>query len=166
MRKPVIQDRVYRYLLQKLANGQWMPGRLLPSLRQISAELRISHQSVKFVWEEAARCGLMTRSPRGTATIAANAREIAREQLQEITRKAATRHLAICLPAEFALPLDPKLGPLQAQLVNSVISAATARNFACHVIQLSATDQLQQANAIVHKFDAAFIVELDRKSVV
>lgn len=109
MRKPVIQDRVYRYLLQKLTNGQWTPGQILPSLRQVSTELRISHQSVKFAWEEAISRGLLTRSTRGAALVADKAVEIAGDQLQELTRKATTRRLAICLPAEFALPLDPKL---------------------------------------------------------
>ncbi|MBN2583809.1 MAG: substrate-binding domain-containing protein [Planctomycetes bacterium] len=160
MRKPVVKDRVHRYLLQKLATGEWTPGKVLPSLRKTSYELRVSHQPVHQVWQEAVEQGLLARNAHGEAMVTEQAPALAREMLANLARKTDLKRLAILVPPRFAVPLNPEVAPLQSQLVHAVTAAGTACGYECQVVGIQDTDQLDQASRIVHSYDAAFIVEL------
>ncbi|MBN2584212.1 MAG: substrate-binding domain-containing protein [Planctomycetes bacterium] len=160
MRKPVVKDRVQRYLLQKLAIGEWTPGHVIPSLRKASYELRISHRPVNLVWREAIEQGLLARNERGEAAVTERGPELARAILAELARRNDLKRLAILLPQLFSVPLNPTVAPLQSQLVQAVTTAATARSYDCRVISLQAADQLHQAADLVRSYDAAFIVGL------
>jgi len=160
MRKSVVKDRVQRYLLQKLATGEWVPGQVLPSLRKVSYELRVSHQPVYLVWQEAVAQGLLTRNAREEAIVTDKGPDLARTMLADLAHSNKLKRLAILQPHVFSVPPNPQIAPLQYQLVLAVSAAATARGYKSRIIQLQETDQLQQAAAVVHGYDAAFIVEL------
>ena len=166
MRKPVVKDRIFRYLLQKLANGEWQSGQALPSLRRTSYELRVSHQPVHLVWQEAVERGLLTKNSGGETIAAPGATELARAILADIAAKARTRRLAILLPQNFTIPLNPTVAPLQSQLVRAIIDAGRERDYKCEIVSMKESDQLEQASRIVHNFDAAFVVELSTQYLV
>ena len=160
MRRPVVKDRVQRYLLQKLATGEWTPGRVLPSLRKISYELRVSHQPVYLVWQEAVTQGLLTRNAREEAAVTDKGPDLARAMLAELARRNDLKRLAILQPHNFSVPPNPQIAPLQYQLVQAVSAAAAACGYESRIIPIQETDQLHQAAAVVHAYDAAFLVEL------
>lgn len=160
MRKPVIKDRIYRHLLQKLATGQWPSGHVLPSLRRVSHELHVSHQPVHLVWQEAMQRGLLEKNGQGEIVVTTAAERLAVDFLAEIARKARSRRLAILVPHRFSLPLKPTLAPLQTLLTAAVTNAGHERGYQCDVISMNEIDQLEQARRVVHGYDAAFVVEL------
>jgi len=160
MRKPVLRDRVSRYLLHKLAGGDWPEGSALPSLRTVSQQLRVSIHPVFRAWQWAEEQGLLQRRSRAEATVLPGAGARAQGLLADLVRKQTAKRLAILLPPSYVIPLDPTQAPLQSRLVKAVETAAADRGYQTKLLNLSARDQFAESDHILHSFDAAFVVEL------
>jgi DNA-binding LacI/PurR family transcriptional regulator len=166
MRKPVLRERVSRYLLRKLADGQWQEGARLPSLRSVATRLRVSIRPVYITWQWAEQIGLIVRNARGEAVAATGAADRSRQILAEGGEDARLKRLAILLPASFEIPLDPDRGPFHCKLVGAIQIAAANRGYESSVLNMPLHDQLAEADRLQHRFDAFVIVELSPASLV
>jgi DNA-binding LacI/PurR family transcriptional regulator len=160
MRKPVLRDRVSRYLLHKLAGGDWPEGSPLPSLRTVSQQLRVSIHPVYRTWQWAEEQALVQRRSRAEALVAPGATSRAQALLADLARKQTAKRLAILLPPGYAIPVDAALAPFQARLVKAVETAAADRGYQTKLLNLSVRDQFAESDQLLHSFDAAFVVEL------
>lgn len=165
MSKPVVKDRVYRHLLQKLANEEWLPGQELPSLRATGQELRVSHHPVHLVWQQAIQQKLVERRGRKTF-VAEGATERARNLLAQSAAQAKSKRLAILISSHFHVPLSQATCPFQAKLADAVVSASRRAGYQADVISIYKTDQLSQASRIARSYDAAFVIGLSPQHLI
>ncbi|HOI55061.1 MAG TPA: GntR family transcriptional regulator [Phycisphaerae bacterium] len=166
MARPVVPERVYRYLLEKLAAGQWQPGDAVPPLRAMAHELNISHWPVYKMMRHAVGEGLLEHRPRRRARVAPEAPERARLLLASMESTAGGTRLAILVPQEPAGLTFPVGNPVHANLVQAVGAASVSCGSTSHVVCLDDLDPMRQAGEIVRRYDAAFAVGLGPRNLV
>jgi DNA-binding transcriptional MocR family regulator len=144
MGNAVVPQRVFRYLLERLAGGQWPVGCLVPSLRDVARELGISHRPVHLAWKQAMHEGLLETRVCAKARVTSRAAARARAMLASLAEEETCRHVAI-LTAPDCAARDPSA----AQLVRATQDAAEEREFICRTMPWPDGDPVAQSADVV-----------------